>query len=201
MGYLRPAIESVSMSAFLHPFLISTGVVATAEVGDKTQLLSLVLAARFRRPWPILAGILLATVANHGVAAWLGEWVGSLLTAGVLRWVLGVSFIVAAVWVLVPDKLDDEEGGVATSRWGPFVTTLVGFFLAEMGDKTQVATIALGARFETLLPVVAGTTLGMMLANTPAVVLGHSAADRIPIAPIRIIAAIIFLALGVTQLV
>jgi len=188
------------MLPFLHPFLISAGVVATAEVGDKTQLLSLVLAARFRRPWPILAGILLATLANHGAAAWFGEWVGSLLTAGILRWVLAVSFIAAAVWVLVPDKLDGDDQGLAPSRWGPFLTTLIGFFLAEMGDKTQVATIALGARFEALLPVVAGTTLGMMMANVPAVVLGHSAADRIPVRPIRIVAAVLFLTLGILQL-
>lgn len=185
----------------LTTFLVSTGVVAAAEFGDKTQLLALVLAARFRRPGPIILGILLATIANHLAAGWLGEWLGSRLHGPVLEWALGLSFLVAAVWVLIPDRLSGNEQDVARIGHGAFITTLLAFFLAEIGDKTQIATIALAARFEALVPVVAGTTLGMLIANVPVVLLGNSVARRIPLRPIRLIAAAIFLALGIRELV
>jgi Ca2+/H+ antiporter, TMEM165/GDT1 family len=188
------------MSGLLHPFLVSTGVVATAEFGDKTQLLAIVLASRFKKPLPIILGILLATLANHAVAAWLGEWLGSLLTPEVLRWVLGVSFLAGAAWILIPDKLDEDDSSTPLAAYGALAATFVGFFLAEIGDKTQIATIALAARFEMLGPVVAGTTLGMLIANVPAVLLGHSAANRIPVAPIRIVAAGLFVILGLREL-
>lgn len=188
------------MSDLLHPFLVSTGVVATAEFGDKTQLLALVLASRFRKPLPIIVGILFATIANHAAAAWLGEWLGSLLTPEILRWVLGISFLAAAIWILIPDKLDDEDSATPLASYGALIATFVAFFLAEMGDKTQIATIALAARFEMLAPVVAGTTLGMLIANVPAVLLGNSVAHRIPITPIRIVAACLFVFLGVREL-
>lgn len=180
--------------------LVSAGVVAAAEFGDKTQLLALVLATRFRRPGPIILGILLATMANHLAAGWLGEWLGSLLRGPVLRWALGLSFIAAAGWVLLPDRMPEDEGALAQPGHGAFVTTLAAFFLAEIGDKTQIATIALAARFEALVPVVAGTTLGMLIANVPVVLLGNSLAQRIPLRPIRLIAAAIFLALGIWEL-
>jgi putative Ca2+/H+ antiporter (TMEM165/GDT1 family) len=188
------------MSGLLHPFLVSTGVVATAEFGDKTQLLAIVLASRFKKPLPIILGILLATLANHAVAAWLGEWLGSLLTPEVLRWVLGVSFLAGAAWILIPDKLDEDDSSTPLAAYGALAATFVGFFLAEIGDKTQIATIALAARFEMLGPVVAGTTLGMLIANVPAVLLGHSAANRIPVTPIRIVAACLFVILGLREL-
>lgn len=179
----------------MEAFLISTGVVALAEIGDKTQLLALVLAARFRRPGPISLGILLATLLNHGVAGWLGTWAGSLVDPVWLRWILGLSFLAVAAWALIPDKLD----GDATSRRtaGAFLTTLVSFFLVEIGDKTQIATVALAATYDALPMVVLGTTLGLMLANVPAVLLGDVAATRLPLRAIRIAAAITFVALGV----
>lgn len=164
-------------------------------MGDKTQLLSLVLAARFRRPWPIVAGILAATLVNHALAGAVGAWVTNTLGPDVLRWVLGVSFIAMAVWMLIPDKLDEGEGD-ASPRFGVFLTTTIAFFLAEMGDKTQVATVMLAAQFNAWAAVVAGTTLGMLLANAPVVWLGERIMRRVPIRLVHVIGAVIFLALG-----
>jgi Ca2+/H+ antiporter, TMEM165/GDT1 family len=181
----------------MEAFLISTGLVALAEMGDKTQLLSLVLAARFRKPWPIAWGILVATLVNHGLAGALGAWVTQWLGPQTLRWILGGSFIAMAVWMLVPDKLDEDDTAKAgRSQSSVFLATLVAFFLAEMGDKTQVATIMLAARFDTWLPVVLGTTLGMMLANVPVVWFGDRITRRVPIRAIHLVSAVIFLALG-----
>lgn len=184
----------------MQAFLISIAIVALAEMGDKTQLLSLVLAARFRRPWPIVWGILVATLANHALAGAVGSWVTTVLGPDVLRWVLGVSFIAMAGWMLIPDKLDAEDQPSTASRWGVFGTTLVAFFLAEMGDKTQVATVALAARFDAWAPVVAGTTLGMMLANAPVVWFGDRLVKKVPIRVVHAISAVIFLVLGVLAL-
>ncbi len=183
----------------MEAFLISTGIVALAEIGDKTQLLSLVLAARFRKPWPIVLGILVATLANHALAGAVGSWVTTLLGPTVLRWVLGLSFIAMAVWMLVPDKLDDEEGDAAP-RMGVFMTTVVAFFLAEMGDKTQIATVMLAAQYNAWAWVVAGTTLGMMLANAPVVWLGDAITRRVPIRLVHIVSAVIFAVLGALAL-
>jgi Ca2+/H+ antiporter, TMEM165/GDT1 family len=180
-------------------FLISTGLVALAEMGDKTQLLSLVLAARFRKPWPIVAGILVATLANHALAGALGSWITTLLGPQLLRWVLGGSFIAMAAWMLVPDKLDEDDAPKAP-RFGIFGTTLLAFFLAEMGDKTQVATVALAAQYQQWFAVVAGTTLGMMLANVPVVWFGERITRRVPIRTVHAVGATIFLALGVFAL-
>ena len=183
----------------MEAFLISTGIVALAEMGDKTQLLALVLAARFRKPWPIVLGILVATLVNHALAGMVGAWVTTQLGPDALRWVLGLSFIAMAVWMLVPDKLDD--GLVQTPRAGVFVTTVVAFFLAEMGDKTQIATVMLAARYpEYLLWVVAGTTLGMMLANAPVVWLGERITRKVPIRTVHLVSALIFAVLGVLAL-
>jgi Ca2+/H+ antiporter, TMEM165/GDT1 family len=179
-------------------FLLSTGIVALAEIGDKTQLLAFLLAARFRRPLPIVAGILVATVANHAFAAAVGAWVGAALGSEVLRWVLGLSFLAMAAWIMVPDKLDEGEAKLA--RYGVFLTTLIAFFLAEMGDKTQVATVALAARFDAMAAVVAGTTLGMMLANVPAVYFGEKIANKVPLKLVHGIAAALFAVLGVATL-
>ncbi len=179
-------------------FLVSTGIVALAEIGDKTQLLAFILAAKFRRPMPIIGGILLATLVNHGFAGAVGAWLTSLVAPGVMRWVLGVSFIGMALWTLVPDKFDEKEARFA--RLGVFGTTLIAFFFAEMGDKTQIATVALSAQYKTFLSVVAGTTLGMMIANVPAVILGNRIAKRIPVKLVHTVAAIIFAALGVATL-
>lgn len=179
--------------------LVSTSVVALAEIGDKTQLLALMLAARYRRPWPIVAGMLLATVANHALAASLGQWLSQLMTPGILRWVLGLSFLAMAIWTLIPDKLDDEDDTHILRR-GPFLATLVLFFLAEIGDKTQVATVMLAAQSHALLSVIAGTTLGMMLANAPVVWLGGKAAERLPLKAIRWLAAALFAGLGLYAL-
>ena len=178
----------------MEAFLVSAGIVALAEMGDKTQLLSLLLAARFRRPWPIVLGILIATTANHALAGALGEWITTVIGRDVLRWALGASFIAMASWILVPDKADDPGGNVG--KYGVLGTTIVAFFLAEMGDKTQVATVALAAKYEALVAVVAGTTLGMMLANVPVVFLGDRLAKRIPLKLTRAVAAAIFAALG-----
>jgi Ca2+/H+ antiporter, TMEM165/GDT1 family len=180
-------------------FLVSTGIVTLAEMGDKTQLLSLVLAARFRKPWPIVGGILVATLANHALAGAVGSWVTTLLGPEVLRWVLGLSFIIMAVWMLIPDKLDDA-GGEQAPRLGVFMTTLVAFFLAEMGDKTQIATVMLAAQYQAWLAVVAGTTLGMMLANAPVVWLGDAITRRVPIRLVHIVSAVIFALLGIVAL-
>jgi Ca2+/H+ antiporter, TMEM165/GDT1 family len=183
----------------MEAFLVSTGIVALAEMGDKTQLLSLVLAARFRKPWPIVWGILVATLANHGLAGALGSWVTTLVGPDVLRWVLGTSFIAMAVWMLIPDKLDDEEGD-STPRMGVFLTTVVAFFLAEMGDKTQIATVMLAAQYQAWFMVVAGTTLGMMLANAPVVWLGDAITQRVPLRMVHGVSAVIFAVLGTVAL-
>lgn len=183
----------------MEAFLISTGIVALAEMGDKTQLLSLVLAARFRRPWPIIAGILVATLVNHGLAGAVGAWVTQVLGKDVLRWAVGLSFIAMAVWIMIPDKLDEEEEG-AGSRFGVFGTTVIAFFMAEMGDKTQVATVALAARYADLLWVVTGTTLGMMLANVPAVLFGDAVAKKVPLTVVHGVCAVIFAVLGALAL-
>ncbi|MBS1173813.1 MAG: rane protein [Proteobacteria bacterium] len=176
----------------MEAFLVSTGVVALAEIGDKTQLLALVLAARFRKPLPIILGILVATLANHALAGAAGAWIAAVVGPTAMRWILGLSFIAMAAWTMVPDKYEEEEA--ATSRFGVFGTTLVAFFLVEMGDKTQIATVALAAKY------VAGTTFGMMLANVPAVLLGEVAARKLPMRLVHGLAAAIFLALGVSVL-
>jgi putative Ca2+/H+ antiporter (TMEM165/GDT1 family) len=183
----------------MEAFLVSTGIVALAEMGDKTQLLSLVLAARFRKPWPIALGILAATLVNHALAGALGSWVTSALGPEVLRWLLGGSFIAMALWMLVPDKLDEGDGDAAP-RAGVFVTTLVAFFLAEMGDKTQVATVMLAAQFNAWAAVVMGTTLGMMLANVPVVWFGERITRKVPIRLVHTIGAMVFLLLGLIAL-
>lgn len=182
----------------MEAFLISTGIVALAEIGDKTQLLAFILAAKFRKPVPIVLGILVATLANHGFAGAVGSWITTLMGPETLRWVLGVSFIAMAAWTLIPDKFDEEDAKLA--RFGVFTTTLIAFFLAEMGDKTQVATIALAAQYHSLFAVVAGTTLGMMLANVPAVIMGDKIADKMPVKLVHRIAAAIFAVLGVATL-
>jgi Ca2+/H+ antiporter, TMEM165/GDT1 family len=179
----------------LETLLVSTAIVAIGEIGDKTQLLSLVLAARFRKPWPIVAGIAVATLANHAIAGWVGNWVRGVVPSDVLKWLLVLSFFAVAAWALKPDTYDDEPG--RHSRWGVFGVTVVAFFLAEIGDKTQVATVMLAARFPSLGAVVLGTTLGMLIANVPVVFAGKLAADRIPFKAIRIVAAVLFAALGV----
>lgn len=181
-------------------FLISTGAVALAEIGDKTQLLSLVLAARYRKPVPIILGVLVATLVNHGFAGALGEWLGALVTPSIMRWALAFSFIAMGLWILVPDKLDADEANANRSRLGVFGATLVAFFLAEMGDKTQIATVALAARFEDYIGVVAGTTFGMMLANVPAILLGDRFAHRLPTKLVHAIAAVLFVVLGALAL-
>jgi len=178
----------------MQAFLISTGVVALGEMGDKTQLLALLLAARFKRPGPIMAGILVATLANHAAAAWLGAGIASWLGPQVLRWVIGLSFLAMAGWMLVPDKLDETPS--TAGRFGVFGTTVLAFFLAEMGDKTQIATVALAARYSELAAVVAGTTLGMMIANVPAVLLGDKVAQKVPMRWVHGVAALIFAVLG-----
>jgi putative Ca2+/H+ antiporter (TMEM165/GDT1 family) len=179
-------------------FLISTGIVALAEMGDKTQLLALLLAARFRKPWPIVAGILIATIANHALAGAAGAWVTTLVGPDVLRWVLGLSFIAMAVWMLIPDKADDLDSDDAP-RFGVFGTTVVVFFLAEMGDKTQIATVMLAAQYNPYW-VVVGSTLGMMLANAPVVWFGERITRRVPIRLVHIISAVIFAVLGLVAL-
>lgn len=181
-------------------FLISTGIVALAEMGDKTQLLALILAARFRKPVPIILGILVATLLNHAGAGAIGHWVTALFGGEWLRWVLGASFLAMAFWIMIPDKLDDEEDGVSRCCYGVFGTTLATFFLAEMGDKTQIATVAMAAQFKAFWAVVAGTTLGMMIANVPAVLLGDRLAGRIPVRLVHGVAALIFLVLGLAVL-
>jgi Ca2+/H+ antiporter, TMEM165/GDT1 family len=183
----------------MEAFLISLGVVALGEMGDKTQLLAMLLAVRFRRPVPIILGILAATLLNHAAAGWVGAWVAAALGPQVLRWVIGVSFIAMAAWMLVPDKIDDDKA-TGPQRFGVFGTTLIAFFIAEMGDKTQIATVALAARFQDLVAVVAGTTVGMLLADVPAVFIGDRLAKRIPMKLVHGVAAAIFAALGVLTL-
>lgn len=182
----------------MEAFLISTGIVALAEIGDKTQLLAFILAAKFRKPIPIVLGILLATIANHAFAGALGAWMTSLMSPQMLRWVLGVSFIAMAIWTLIPDKFEEDDARPA--KFGVFGTTLVAFFLAEMGDKTQVATVALVAQYHAFFYVVAGTTLGMMIANVPAVLLGDKIAQRMPVRVVHAVAAAVFAILGIATL-
>ena len=184
----------------MEAFLVSTGIVALAEIGDKTQLLAFLLAARFRRPLPICLGILIATVVNHACAGALGAWITTQLSPEVLRWGLGLGFVAMAVWTLIPDKLDEEEEGGGRLKLGVLGTTIVAFFLAEMGDKTQIATVAMAAQFQAFWAVVAGTTLGMMIANVPAVLLGERIAGRIPVRLVHGIAAAIFAVLGLATL-
>jgi putative Ca2+/H+ antiporter (TMEM165/GDT1 family) len=182
----------------LEAFLTSTLVVALAEIGDKTQLLSLLLAARYRRPLPIIAGILIATLANHFVAGALGAWASSLVAPAMLRWIVGASLLAIAAWTLIPDKFEGEVK--ASTRYGLFALTCVVFFVAEIGDKTQIATIVLAAKFQSLGAVVLATTFGMMIANVPVVLLGSAASQRIPFKLVRAIAALLFAALGVAAL-
>lgn len=182
----------------MEAFLISTGIVALAEIGDKTQLLAFILAAKFKRPLPIILGIFVATVANHAIAGAVGAWITTMLRPEILRWVLGISFVVMAGWTLIPDKFDDDDAKL--TRAGVFVTTLTAFFLAEMGDKTQVATVALAAQYHAFYSVVAGTTLGMMIANVPAVVVGDRLAHKLPVRLVHGIVAALFAILGIATL-
>lgn len=182
----------------MEAFLISTGIVALAEIGDKTQLLAFILAAKFKKPVPIILGILAATLVNHGFAGALGEWITALVSPQIMRWILGGSFIAMALWILVPDQFDEDDAKLA--KYGVFMTTLVAFFLAEMGDKTQIATIGLAAKYNNLIAVVAGTTLGMMIANVPAVLFGEKIANSIQPKIVHRIAAVIFFVLGVATL-
>jgi putative Ca2+/H+ antiporter (TMEM165/GDT1 family) len=180
----------------MQSFLVSTSIVGLAEIGDKTQLLSLVLAARFRKPVPIVLGVLVATLVNHSASGALGTWLASVINPHVMNWAVLASFALMAVWILIPDKLDEAEAMNTKHSMGVFGTTVVTFFLAEMGDKTQIVTIALAARFHEFFGVVAGTTLGMMLANVPVIYLGHRFADRLPTKAVHIVAAILFVVLG-----
>lgn len=183
----------------MESLLVSTGVVALAEIGDKTQLLAFLLAARFKKPLPIIAGILCATIVNHGLAGALGAWITASITPEVLRWVLGVSFIGMAIWTLIPDKIEEEETQIA-KRFGVFGATLITFFLAEMGDKTQIATVAMAAHYAAPVMVVIGTTLGMLIADVPAVFAGDKLAAKIPMKLVHAIAAAIFFILGAATL-
>ncbi|HSW19161.1 MAG TPA: TMEM165/GDT1 family protein [Ramlibacter sp.] len=183
----------------MQSLLVSTGVVALAEIGDKTQLLAFILAARFKKPLPIVLGILVATLVNHGLAGALGAWITQALQPEILRWILGASFLGMAVWTLIPDKIEEEETQVA-KRFGVFGATLITFFLAEMGDKTQIATVAMAAHYASPLMVVIGTTLGMLIADVPAVFAGDKLADRIPMKLVHSVAAAIFAALGIATL-
>ena len=184
----------------MEAFLVSTGIVALAEIGDKTQLLAFLLAARFRKPLPIILGIFIATVVNHAGAGALGAWITAQVSPTLMRWVLGVGFLAMAVWTLIPDKIDEEEEGGKGLKLGVLGTTIVAFFLAEMGDKTQIATVALAAQYQAFVAVVAVTTLGMMMANVPAVLLGERIAGRIPVRLVHGIAAAIFAAIGLATL-
>ncbi|WP_216935781.1 MULTISPECIES: TMEM165/GDT1 family protein [unclassified Acinetobacter] len=185
----------------MYEFLLSTAIVALAEMGDKTQLLALLLAARFRKPVPILLAILLATLINHGLSAVLGQWVTTVIGPEVLLWIVSIGFIAMAVWMLIPDELGDENASINKwQKFGVFGATFILFFLAEIGDKTQIATVALAARFDSVFWVMLGTTLGMMLANAPAVFLGDKLANRLPISLIHKIGAAIFLVIGVATL-
>ena len=176
--------------------LVSTAAVAVAEIGDKTQLLSLILAARYRRPWPIIAGILIATIFNHSLAGAVGAVVAAWLSPDQLKWILALSFVAVAIWTLIPDKLDDADGATHTGR-SVLIATVIAFFLAEMGDKTQVATVLLAAQYSPLWQVITGSTVGMLLANVPVVLLGSKFAHRLPLRAARIVAAILFLLLAI----
>jgi putative Ca2+/H+ antiporter (TMEM165/GDT1 family) len=184
----------------LEAFLVSVAVVAVGELGDKTQLLTLVLAARYGKPWPIVAGILVATLANHTIAAWIGNWVRGAVPPDVLRWGLALSFFAVAAWALKPDQFDDSDAPPASNR-SVFAVTVIAFFLAEIGDKTQIATAMLAAKFDSLPAVVAGTTLGMLLVDAPTAFIGKAAAERIPFRAVRIVAAALFAGLGLWVLV
>ena len=183
----------------MEAFLVSTGLVAVAEMGDKTQLMSLVLAARFRKPWPIVWGILAATLVNHAMAGAVGSFITTLLSPQALRWVLAASFLAMAVWMLIPDRLDEDDQP-KSPKYGVFATTVVLFFLAEMGDKTQIATVALAAQYQQLASVVTGTTLGMMIANVPVVFLGERITRLVPLHWVHRICALIFVVLAVAAL-
>jgi len=183
----------------MEALLVSTGVVALAEIGDKTQLLALILAARFKKPLPIILGIFCATIANHSVAGVIGAWITATVSPSILRWVLGASFVAMAIWTMVPDKIEEEETQVA-HKFGVFGATLVTFFLAEMGDKTQIATIAMAAHYSTPMLVVAGTTIGMLLADIPAVFIGDKLSKTIPIRLVHTVAASVFVVLGLATL-
>ena len=196
---INTGVNSYYIRSKLEAFLISTGIVALAEIGDKTQLLALLLTARFKKPWPIVWGIFVATVLNHAMAGALGVWITTVISPQNLRWILGASVIAMAVWMLIPDKLDDGADKQPV-RFGVFGTTVVLFFLAEMGDKTQVATVMLAARFDAYVAVVAGTTLGMMLANVPVVWLGERMTRLVPLRVVHIASAIVFLGLGLFAL-
>lgn len=186
----------------MYEFLISTAIVALAEMGDKTQLLALLLAARFRKPLPILLAILAATLINHGFSAALGQWITTILSPEILRWILALGFIGMAIWMLIPDQLDDENESINKwQKYGVFGATFILFFLAEIGDKTQIATVALAARFDSIFWVMIGTTLGMMIANAPAVFVGNKMAEKLPVSLIHKIGALIFLIIGVSTLV
>lgn len=180
----------------MQSFLVSTSIVALAEIGDKTQLLSLVLAARFRKPIPIVLGVFAATLINHAFSGALGAWLASVISPGIMNWAVVASFALMAVWILIPDKLDEADAVATKHSMGIFGTTALTFFLAEMGDKTQIVTVALAARFHEFFGVVAGTTLGMMLANVQVIYLGHRFADRLPTKAVHILAAVIFVVLG-----
>ena len=184
----------------MEALLWSAGVVALGEMGDKTQLLALVLATRFKRPWTIVAGIAVATLANHALAGLLGHWIALQLGATTLRWVVGLGFIVMAAWMLVPDRIDDDDDARGGGHWGVFVTTVIAFFLAEMGDKTQLATVALAARFADLPSVVAGTTLGLLLADAPVVWLGDALSRRLPMQWLHRLAALLMALMGMLAL-
>jgi putative Ca2+/H+ antiporter (TMEM165/GDT1 family) len=195
----RGQLSVTGLRIRMESLLVSTGVVALAEIGDKTQLLAFLLAARFKKPLPIILGILIATIVNHGLAGALGAWITATLSPDVLRWVLGLSFIGMAVWTLIPDKIEEEETQIAR-KFGVFGATLITFFLAEMGDKTQIATVAMAAHYAAPLLVVIGTTLGMLIADVPAVFAGDKLAGKIPMKLVHSIAAAIFAALGVATL-
>ncbi|MCI5850311.1 MAG: TMEM165/GDT1 family protein [Sutterellaceae bacterium] len=184
----------------LETILLSTGAIALSEIGDKTQLLALALAARYRKPVPIVLGIIAATLFNHFIAAALGYWINSWLTPAVLRWVLVVSFIGMGLWMLIPDKDDDDDSRNKWGKYGVFAATLVLFFLAEMGDKTQLATIAIAAKVGAVVPVVMGTTVGMLLADAPVVFLGDRFSRKIPMKPVHVIAALVFIGFGTAAL-
>ena len=183
----------------LESLFVSTGVIALAEIGDKTQLLAFLLAARFKKPAPIILGILIATIFNHGLAGALGSWVTQAVSPEILRWVLGASFIGMAVWTLIPDKIEEEETQIA-QKFGVFGATLVTFFLAEMGDKTQLATVFMAAHYQSAILVIIGTTLGMLIADVPAVFIGNKFANKIPMKLIHGVAAFVFAAMGVATL-
>jgi len=185
----------------MEALLLSTLAITLAEIGDKTQLLALMLAARYRRPWPIVAGIAVATLFNHTLAAALGGWLRTVMSPDVLKWLVALSFFAVAIWTLIPDSIDEGDAPRTTGRFGVFGVTTIAFFLAEMGDKTQIATAVLGARYDSIVAVVAGTTLGMLIADVPAVFAGHLAAHRIPVRVVHVVAAVLFAALGVAVLI